>query len=310
MQENKIFEALLDVIPFAAYAVDINTYEVVYANKLMSENMYAPREEFCWKKIHAQEEVCAWCTIPELKERDAIFKNEKLTNSFFDEVTDCWFQSYDELIKWPDGRTVKYSILVDITEQKEIQANMIKNNTKLAIQGKKLKEANDKLEYMAKKDFLTGLNNRGHFFTLVNKFWDRKLIDGDNIYVTMIDIDHFKRVNDQHGHKAGDEVLKAFAQVVLKYLNENDLFGRIGGEEFALITISNNKKKISSKLEKIRKDIENIVIKIDSKEIKITASFGVSKKEMDEQIDIVLDRADKELYKAKEGGRNRVKFRI
>lgn len=146
MQENKLFEVLLDVIPFAAYAVDVNTYEVLYANKQMTENMYAPREEFCWKKLYGQEEACSWCTIPQLKQREEVYTNEKLVTNFFDESTDCWLQSYDELVKWPDGRTVKYAISVDITEQKEIQADMIKANTKLSIQRKKLLEANKKLQ--------------------------------------------------------------------------------------------------------------------------------------------------------------------
>ncbi len=63
MTENKLFEALLDILPFAAYAVDVDTYEVIYANKLMSENMYAPRAEACWEKLYGQEEVCTWCTV-------------------------------------------------------------------------------------------------------------------------------------------------------------------------------------------------------------------------------------------------------
>ena len=151
MLENKLFEALLDVIPFAAYAVDIETYDVVYANKMMLESMYAPRKEYCWKKVFGQEDICSWCTIPELKQRKAVYQSENLISTFFDEATDKWFQSYDELVKWPDGRTVKYSIAVDITEQKEIQANMIKTHTKLAIQTKKLKEANKKLEIMTKQ---------------------------------------------------------------------------------------------------------------------------------------------------------------
>jgi len=151
VQENKLFEVLLDVIPFAAYAVDIETYEVVYANKLMSESMYAPREEHCWKKIFGQEDVCSWCSIPALKKREAIYTNEKLVGSFFDEVTDSWLQTYDELVKWPDGKTVKYTISVDITEQKEIQADMIKAHSKLAIQSKKLLEANKKLKQLSKE---------------------------------------------------------------------------------------------------------------------------------------------------------------
>ena len=151
MKENKLFEALLDVIPFAAYAVDIETYEVVYANKMMSEKMYAPREQECWKKVFGQEDKCSWCTIPELKKRKAVYQSEKLVTTFFDEATDQWLQSYDELVRWPDGRTVRYAIAVDITEQKEIQANMIKTHTKLAIQTKKLQEANAKLRKLENK---------------------------------------------------------------------------------------------------------------------------------------------------------------
>ncbi|MGM0623478.1 MAG: hypothetical protein ACQESH_05590, partial [Campylobacterota bacterium] len=163
-EENRLFEALLDVIPFAAYAVDVDTYEVVYANKQMSESMYAPREKFCWKRLYGQENACSWCSILQLKQRKKVYSNDKLLSSFFDEGSDRWFQSYDELVKWPDGRTVKYSITVDITEQKEIQASMIKTNTKLAIQSKKLKEANAMLEKLAKTDYLTGIDNRGEFF--------------------------------------------------------------------------------------------------------------------------------------------------
>jgi len=95
--------------------------------------------------------VCSWCSIPALKKREAIYTNEKLVGSFFDEVTDSWLQTYDELVKWPDGKTVKYTISVDITEQKEIQADMIKAHSKLAIQSKKLLEANKKLKQLSKE---------------------------------------------------------------------------------------------------------------------------------------------------------------
>jgi diguanylate cyclase (GGDEF)-like protein len=307
MKENKLFEALLDVIPFAAYAVDIETYEVVYANKLMSEKMYAPRESFCWKKIFGQEEVCSWCTIPQLKQREAIYKSEKLVTCFFEETTDCWLQSYDELVKWPDGRTVKYSIAVDISEQKEIQANMIKTHTKLAMQSKKLKEANAKLEFMAKKDYLTEVNNRGNFFKLVSEIWEK---EEKPIYAAMLDIDNFKNLNDTYGHKIGDIALKEFSKNIKNHLDENDIFGRLGGEEFALITCSNNEKNVIDKIEKIREDVQNIILEQDNQKISFTVSIGLVVKKQNESIDLTLDRADKELYEAKESGRNKLKFRL
>jgi hypothetical protein len=146
MLENKLFEALLDVIPFRAYAVDVESYEVVYANKKMRENMYAPQETYCWKQVFGQEQICTWCTIKTLQQRDASKPKEKLTCEFFDESDDKWIKSYDELISWPDGRDVKYSILVDITDQKEIQGEMIKAHAKLAMHSKHLKITNKNLQ--------------------------------------------------------------------------------------------------------------------------------------------------------------------
>lgn len=310
MKENKLFEALLDVIPFAAYAVDIETHEVVYANKMMMESMYAPREKNCWKKVFGQEDICSWCTIPELKQRKAIYQSEKLVSTFFDEVTDQWLQSYDELVKWPDGRTVRYSIAVDITEQKEIQATMIKTHAKLAIKSKKLQEANKKLEFMATKDFLTGINNRGHFFNLVNKIWDTELCENKYIFVAMLDLDKFKNINDTYGHKTGDDILKIFTKNIEKYLDEDDIFGRIGGEEFALVLPSNNETDSLNKLENIRKSTEELIVSSNSKDITFTVSIGVVEKTDDVSIDVLLDDADKKLYEAKIAGRNKIKFRI
>ena len=146
MLENKLFEALLDVIPFGAYAVDVDTYEVVYANKLMRENMYAPQETYCWEKVFGQEEICSWCSIYKLKERKTQNIKEKFTCEFFDETDDKWLKSYDELMSWPDGRDVKYSILVDITDQKEIQGSMMKTHASMAIKNKQVSSTNKNLQ--------------------------------------------------------------------------------------------------------------------------------------------------------------------
>ena len=147
MLENKLFEALLDVIPFGAYAVDIDTFEIVYANKMIRENMYAPQEEYCWEKIFGQEEVCSWCTISKLQDRKKEkTEGKKLTCEFFDEIDDKWIKSYDELMSWPDGRIVKYSILIDITDQKDIQGSMIKSHAELAIKSKQMTNTNKNLQ--------------------------------------------------------------------------------------------------------------------------------------------------------------------
>ena len=298
VQQNKLFEVLLDVIPFASCAIDIQTSEVVYSNKLMLESMYAPREEKCYKKIFGQDKVCSWCNIDELKMIRSDFNNRRTNNIFFDEGSDKWYKSYDEILNWPDGRLVKYSVLVDISELKETQASMIKAHTKLAIQSKKLKD-------MAQKDFLTGVNNRGHFFTLVSKIWE----SDEEIFIAMFDLDKFKNINDTYGHNGGDKVLKKFTKTIVNILDDKDIFGRLGGEEFALVSLD-NEENFMQKLESIRAETEALVIEHEDKEIHFTVSIGVSKKETNQNIDMALDEADKKLYTAKTTGRNKIKFRV
>jgi diguanylate cyclase (GGDEF)-like protein len=311
MQENRLFEALLDVIPFAAYAVDVETYEVVYANKMMSESLFAPREEFCWKKVFGQEEICAWCQVPSLKQRSKQYKNDKLISSFFDEATDKWFQAFDELISWPDGRTVKYTILVDISEQKEIQASMIKTHAKLAIQSKKLQQANKKLKYLSEKDYLTGIDNRRSYFKKGIELFEAPLEEPYELYVSMLDLDKFKNINDTFGHNIGDDVLKEFTKIIENQLDENDIFARLGGEEFSIILVSDNKDDVITKFETIKNRVKNIDLKVDGKPLEISVSIGFDKRhEEDKSLDMILERVDGYLYDAKNEGRDRLKFRL
>lgn len=308
--ENRLFEALLDVIPFAAYAVDIQTYEVVYANKLMHQSMYAPKEEFCWKKVYGQQSACSWCSIPQLSKRKKLYSNDKLIIDFFDEGSDRWYQSYDELVRWPDGRTVKYSIFVDITQQKEIQASMIQTNTKLAIQTKKLKEANTLLEELSKKDYLTKISNRANFFDQANKLFAKKLEYKSKIYAMMIDIDDFKKINDTYGHKTGDLVLREFVQALNQQLHQDDIFARIGGEEFALLTVSRDEKSVKQKIQQCQKAVCSLGLVCEDETIKVQFSIGVSQKSDNDTIDSLLDRADEMLYRAKQSGKNKAVFRV
>jgi signal transduction histidine kinase/BarA-like signal transduction histidine kinase len=146
MLENKLFEALLDVIPFGAYAVDVETYELVYANKIVRENLFAPQAEHCWEKIYGQDQICQWCSINKLQNKNINIDDEKYTCEFFDEIDDRWIKTYDELMSWPDGRKVKYSILVDTSDQKETQGAMIKSHATLAVKTKHINKTNKNLQ--------------------------------------------------------------------------------------------------------------------------------------------------------------------
>jgi len=143
MLENNLFEALLDIVPFKAYVVDIETYEVVYANQLMRDGMYAPRAKKCWEKIFGQQKVCSWCSMNNLKSNNDI--NNCITE-FFDEIDDKWFVTHDKHITWSNGCNAKYSILVDISEQKENQGRIIQSHAKLSMYTKHLTSTNKSLQ--------------------------------------------------------------------------------------------------------------------------------------------------------------------
>lgn len=165
------------------------------------------------------------------------------------------------------------------------------------------KQAEDslKLVFDSSIDGLTGVGNR--------KFLDVRLADilkkGTKISVIMLDIDHFKKVNDTYGHQAGDEVLQNFAQVIKNILRPEDLLARYGGEEFVIVM----QKPLGKALvvaERIRKAVESTSVNTTAGNINITTSLGVATQNDGDTPETIVDRADKALYQAKHKGRNRV----
>ena len=163
------------------------------------------------------------------------------------------------------------------------------------------------LKFLANHDTMTGVYNRRRFFELSEKrFKEHK----NNLYVVMIDIDKFKNINDTYGHQTGDRVLKEFANIVKNYIQEDTIFGRIGGEEFVLVCNFNNENKLQKRLEILRKAIERSEVISFGKKVNFTISIGVAKaRENHNNIDDILREADENLYEAKGTGRNKVIFR-
>jgi len=160
---------------------------------------------------------------------------------------------------------------------------------------------------LATYDGLTGLYNRRSFFEIAEKEYKRAKRYSHPFSVIMIDIDHFKNVNDRFGHNIGDKTLKAFASQVKAVLRETDIIGRYGGEEFTIIT-SVDKENAVVLAERLRKHIESYVIQTEEfGEFSITASFGVVELTASTQdLYEILITADKALYEAKNSGRNKV----
>ncbi|MGE5657702.1 MAG: diguanylate cyclase [Actinomycetota bacterium] len=165
----------------------------------------------------------------------------------------------------------------------------------------------EELEKLATTDPLTGVWNRRHLFALAEREITRVHRYNRPLSLLIIDIDHFKIINDTYGHAGGDEVLAILAKTVLNCLRKADFFGRFGGEEFVAFLPETTLKTAVAAAERIRENLANIVISVDEQQIRITVSIGVaSYQKEDLTIDALLQRADKALYQAKNQGRNQV----
>lgn len=179
---------------------------------------------------------------------------------------------------------------------------------KREIQERKRVEA--KLQELATTDELTQIFNRRHFFKLARREFKRAQRYHHPLSIVLMDLDHFKRVNDRHGHPAGDQALRTVATVCQDNLREIDILARYGGEEFILLLPEIGADPARQAAERLRQKIAAESIAIGGQTIAITASLGVASLEEDgeESVGAVLHRADQALYTAKKAGRNRVKI--
>jgi len=160
---------------------------------------------------------------------------------------------------------------------------------------------------LAEHDGLTGVLNRRALDSRLAELADRVRTDGGRLALLFIDIDHFKSINDRHGHLAGDACLKAVASAVASSLKDGQHFGRYGGEEFLAILPETNKDEAAAIGERLRRLVEGLVINAEGIELTLTASIGVSCLGNDSStVEQLVDRADQALYRAKAEGRNRV----
>jgi two-component system, cell cycle response regulator len=170
-----------------------------------------------------------------------------------------------------------------------------------------LEQKNRELEALSRMDPLTELANRRALMDGLEREFARASRHGRSLSVCMLDIDHFKSVNDNHGHAVGDRVLVETAKTLTRQLRVHDLVGRYGGEEFVVVLGDTDLAGARILAERLRGAVAAMEIEIEGVRLPITASFGVSERQPDEtEIDVLLRRADGALYEAKHRGRNRV----
>jgi diguanylate cyclase (GGDEF)-like protein len=176
-----------------------------------------------------------------------------------------------------------------------------------------LADANRRLAELADLDGLTGIANRRRFDQLLSAEFNRAERYARPLSVTMIDIDHFKRVNDTYGHPVGDRVIRAVAQTIAETLRQSDRVARLGGEEFGIVTPEVTPAGALALGERLRKRIEELTIKGDTAidggftSVTVTVSIGIAAWDGRQPSEAaqLLKRADEAMYRAKESGRNR-----
>ena len=171
------------------------------------------------------------------------------------------------------------------------------------------KRLTTKMEKLATTDVLTGAKNRRVFFELAQREFSRFKRYSSNLSLLILDIDNFKAINDTYGHQAGDSALKQLVKNINTILRENDVLGRIGGEEFAILLLESTRSESYNIAERIRQITANSIVFWGDYPISFTVSLGLTifRKEND-SLDKAFNRADQAMYRAKEKGKNRVEF--
>lgn len=191
-----------------------------------------------------------------------------------------------------------------LASQLEALGNKIKV---MEVEAEKSRAVLEKQRHKALHDPLTGLPNREYYNERANYEYQRWQRYDRPLTIAVFDIDHFKKINDTHGHQAGDKVLKVIGQSVVKRLREVDFFCRFGGEEFVALMPETNLEEALPVLDKIRAAIANAAFNYKEQPLAITLSVGATEFKKGDDVEAAFVRADEALYAAKSGGRNAVR---
>ena len=174
-----------------------------------------------------------------------------------------------------------------------------------AVSKQRFQAVNEQLQKMSRTDGLTGLFNRRYWEEMCELEFKRSKRSGQPSSLIILDIDHFKNINDTHGHPAGDVVIKTMAKIIKTAIRETDIAGRYGGEEYTIILPNTDAKNAKMVAERIRRLTEAFPVEYEGIEINFTISLGIAMLDMSyDNYTTWIERADKGLYEAKEGGRN------
>ncbi len=290
MRNERQLTTILDNIKAHVYIKDIN-YTYSYVNKDMCDYLDMSREDVIGKTdidIFGQE----YSDLFRKTDRQVLdlVENSTCIEESFDTKTQEKRFFWSVKVPLINDLGNPYAILgisSDVSEQKRLE---------------------EKLRKMASTDALTGINNRRYFLELFENEIQRARRYGNQLSLLMLDIDHFKQINDTYGHSVGDTAIREMTRICLDCMRNTDVIGRLGGEEFALLLPETDVTGAWQIAQRIRAQTESNRFSTGGEDLgKYTASLGLTTlNEADETPDDMLKRADIALYVAKETGRNRV----
>ncbi|EIM76221.1 hypothetical protein A33O_06100 [Nitratireductor aquibiodomus RA22] len=182
----------------------------------------------------------------------------------------------------------------------------VQEEGKLRAMTETLSARSESLQHAALTDSLTGMQNRRFFDDALREYLQEFRRIEKPVGLMVLDLDHFKQVNDTHGHDVGDEVLRAVARCLKDLTRYHDVVARMGGEEFAIVAPNMNNQSLVKLAERIRRAVDALTIESSNVNIRVTISVGLSIWNGRESAEEFYRRADKMLYEAKRLGRNRV----
>ncbi|MCP1727784.1 diguanylate cyclase (GGDEF)-like protein [Natronospira proteinivora] len=189
---------------------------------------------------------------------------------------------------------------------RERTAHIAAQNERLERAQARQQELVSALDRLSREDALTGLFNRRHIDDFLKQEKGRVDRYGGTLSVALLDLDHFKQINDQHSHQVGDEVLQEAARILQESARESDVIARYGGEEFLLVLSNTDLSGAQAVVERIRRAIAESPWEKIQAGVRLTVSGGVAELEVGGSLDKLLSLADQRLYEAKQAGRNRI----
>jgi diguanylate cyclase (GGDEF)-like protein len=207
-----------------------------------------------------------------------------------------------------EARRSSIDMMRSLNVLKHKEAELSQQLTDVERLNRELKTAQKKLQQQATVDALTGLQNRRAVLDELRKELVRARRTGQPLSVAMVDLDHFKLLNDTRGHLAGDAALKETARRMLKSVRDYDSVGRYGGEEFLIVLPGCDSPSAEALAERLRSAVCQAPMVVDEGTAEVTCSIGVTTSSTDLDVESLIDVADAALYRAKERGRNRVEL--